>query len=142
VIRGRFWAHVMVSDGCWLWAGSVDSCGYGRWGSRLAHRLVYEALVGPIEGMYVLHRCDVPRCVSPGHLFLGTQADNMADMKSKGRWRYGGGHPEPALDREGVERAKQLRAAGSSFREIGLALGCSATTAFRVVQGRRLYAGT
>lgn len=82
---------VLKNDrGCWIWIRSVGSHGYGQvWkdGSlRLAHRVSYEVHRGPIpEGMVVMHTCDVPRCINPDHLMLGTAADNAADRDAKGR---------------------------------------------------------
>lgn len=65
--------------------------GYGlikrKDGTQLrAHRVAYELAYGEIpSGMFVCHRCDNPRCIRPSHLFLGSHAENMADMVIKGR---------------------------------------------------------
>lgn len=78
------------NTGCWLWCGTVNSDGYGqlRMAGRTtgAHRLSYEAFVGPVgPGLCVCHKCDVPCCANPDHLFLGTHADNAQDRSRKGR---------------------------------------------------------
>lgn len=89
----RFWSKVEKTDTCWIWTAAKIN-GYGVfWHSgknMKAHRLSYEAAFSPIPiGLYVLHHCDVPSCVNPAHLFLGTQRDNIQDMDSKGRGRRG-----------------------------------------------------
>lgn len=86
-----FWERVQKSDGCWLWIGPTHSPGgYGQFNNKrtrcYAHIASWILANGPIpDGLFVLHECDNPRCVRPGHLFLGTQGDNVRDMLSKGR---------------------------------------------------------
>lgn len=81
------------NSGCWLWVGQINTRGYGtlsKDGRRtLAHRVSYELHKGPItDGLLVCHKCDIPLCVNPYHLFLGTYSDNMYDSASKGRHCY------------------------------------------------------
>lgn len=98
----RFFTYVKKSDGCWLWQGGHLKSGYGNfklasYTMRLAHRVAYAIAYGPVpQGVNVLHHCDNPPCVRPDHLFLGTDADNVADMLAKGR-HYASTHPEKAL---------------------------------------------
>lgn len=80
----------ITESGCWIWTANSDKDGYGQFriGKKMMrpHRFSYEHFVGEIpNGMYVLHKCDIPSCVRPEHLFVGTQKDNVADMIKKGR---------------------------------------------------------
>ena len=95
----RFWARVERGDGCWEWRGTRRRDGYGQLmvnGKLIrAHRLAYELSVGPIPpGLSVCHRCDNPPCVRPDHLWLGSRAENLADMTAKGRRRHFMGRPQ------------------------------------------------
>ena len=82
----NFWAKVQKTGACWLWIAGKDYGGYGSFQHKRAHRLSYEMHVGPIpKGMFVCHSCDVPACINPAHLFLGTARDNVRDMIAKGR---------------------------------------------------------
>ncbi len=96
------------ANGCILWSGGKDPDGYGKTGtgggkvSLYAHRVAWELVHGPIpDGLRVLHRCDNPPCVNVEHLFLGTDADNVADRTSKNRQACG--------ERSGMARLKETQ---------------------------------
>lgn len=80
-------------DECWLWTAATQSKGYGVLGIgyprvALAHRIAWALFRFEIPARtHVLHRCDTPPCVNPGHLWLGDDADNAADREMKGRGR-------------------------------------------------------
>ncbi len=87
-------AHAPLDESCWIWTGACTG-GYGSFGvgSRTdgsartmpAHRFAWEAYRGNINGMWVLHKCDVKLCVRPNHLYLGTHADNTRDAVERGQ---------------------------------------------------------
>lgn len=85
-----FWAKVEKGERCWIFKGCKDKWGYGQHGYKAkrhqAHRFAYELTYGPIPaGKLIMHSCDVPACVNPAHLSLGTDATNLADAVAKGR---------------------------------------------------------
>jgi len=126
----RFFSFVADTDnnGCMPWMGSRLKRGYGKYhGPRvpgqnrypklLAHRVMWEIENGPIpEGMLVCHKCDVPACCNPQHLFLGTQQDNMADMASKGRSMHGEKSPHHKLTEADVLEIRSLCAVNNQTK--------------------------
>jgi hypothetical protein len=86
---------VEMPSGCIEWTRYTDHAGYGKLSVNSApvatHRLAWELANGPIpKGLGVLHRCDNPPCCNVAHLFLGTQVENIADMRAKDRDRTNG----------------------------------------------------
>ena len=130
------------SNGCWEWTGATAGKGYGfmkRPGERrqvYAHRLSYEIHCGVIpEGMQVCHSCDNMKCVKPTHLFLGTQKDNLQDMKSKDRHLHGERNKKHKLTTEKVLRIYALNSEGVSQNSIAKAFGVTQGLVWRILHG-------
>lgn len=147
----RFWPKVVFPqgfEGCWMWASALTRKGYGRFQvgrghddrrQVQAHRFAWELFNGPIpRGLVLCHRCDTPPCVNPGHLFLGTQADNVVDMVTKGRHRHGSvageAHPGAKLTAIDVAELRSRRRQGEHLRSLASAYGVSVTQVGRIVR--------
>lgn len=132
----------VTATGCWEYQGRKDLKGYTRIGigpeRMLTHRAAWMLRHGPIPaGLFVCHGCDNPPCCNPAHMFLGTAADNNADMAAKGRAHKTGMagelHPGSKLTRADVAEIRQLVAAGGLTQEqIGSRFGVGQTQVWRI----------
>jgi len=73
-----FWNNVNKVGSCWLWAGSIDKLGYGRYRLTYAHRYAYELHTGKMirDGRQVDHMCHNRACINPEHLRSVTNKQN------------------------------------------------------------------
>lgn len=141
----RFWKYVQRGnpDECWPWKGEVDKRGgYGVFWTKerkyKAHRYAYEATYGFPEKLHVLHHCDNPPCCNPAHLFLGTIADNNADMRHKLRHTFGEHHHQARLTEGQVMEIRKLAFDGQhDDKAIGEMFGICSSKITAIVNGRR-----
>lgn len=121
-----FWINTKRNGACLETLSAKNADGYGRFnlnGTTVsAHRYAYESMRGPIPvGSVVCHTCDNPACVRIEHLFVGTHADNMLDMKLKGRRigkMVGAQCPRARLSTRQVRAIRRARAAGCTLRSL------------------------
>lgn len=135
----RFWNKVDPTPTCWLWTRATNIQGYGRFwdGEKLvgAHRFSWELHNGSIPvGLFVLHQCDVPSCVNPDHLFLGTHRDNSQDKLNKNREAKGEMNGHAILAKEDV---LSIRASKLSQRTLARRYGVDQSTISLVVNHKR-----
>lgn len=138
----RIEIYTKRTEDCWLWIGYRDPQGYGRLnvGNRplLAHRLSYEQKYGSIpDGKILCHKCDNPQCVNPDHMFVGTQADNIADMEHKGRarkvGRAGSKHSMAVLSEA---QARKIKFGQEPASKMADRYGVTTTTIYEIRTGK------
>jgi hypothetical protein len=139
-LEDRFWSKVRIGDGCWEWQGGKFDNRYGaiKVAGRQcgAHRVAWELERGPIpNGMCVCHYCDNRACVRPGHLFIGTPADNNADKQAKGRQSRGEDIGGSKMTASAVREIRALVDCGASCRALARRYGVSASTIERIASG-------
>lgn len=134
----RFLSKVKPGNsGCHEWQAGLNRGGYGKIYFRgrcsyPAHRVAHQLFVGEIpQGLAVLHRCDNRKCVNPEHLFIGTGADNIADMDAKGRRGS-----RSKLSNTDAQAIKWCVAAGMSQERTGHLFGIDQTTVSKIWLGR------
>lgn len=134
------------NSGCWLWAAASSS--EGRYGCmrvgdtmRQAHRVAWQIYKGTIPpGMVVCHKCDTTHCVNPDHLFLGTQAENIADMDFKRR-RGITSHapddpPHSKLSPNQIPEVRRLCRSGIGQKKIAKMFGITQSAVSNINTGR------
>lgn len=134
------------SDACWLWTGSRRGGGYGQFKvasyiNTKANRVAYAVHYGVDPGsLNVLHSCDNPPCCNPRHLWLGTLAENSADMAAKGRWggseQQGDKNGNAKLKSSQVVEIKRLIASGKNNHEIARMFGVIHQTISSIKRGK------
>jgi hypothetical protein len=110
-VEDRFWSHVVKTPDCWLWNGKITKYKLFRLSTnkqiyvhifsfvlhnpKYAKTLLKQFSNSNRRLIQVCHSCDVQSCVNPMHLWLGTQKENLADMKIKGRGKWLSGSDNP-----------------------------------------------
>jgi hypothetical protein len=136
-LHEKLMARCDLSEGCWEWNHTMHPSGYGHvyhdGKYNLAHRMSYQAYLGSIEGSWVLHRCDNPKCINPDHLFLGDAKTNVEDKVTKGRQNRGVEHAKSKLTEDMV---KEIRASSESTYQLAHRLGVNPNTVWYARVGR------
>lgn len=142
-LQERLTAFVRVDpDGCWKFNGAILRNGYGlisdgNGNEIMAHRAAWTMFRGPIpDGLLVCHTCDHRYCINPDHLFLGTQKDNMRDMRSKheGTSQRGQNNRNAKLTPEQVNSIRQRK--GERQRALASEFGCSSANICNILHGK------
>lgn len=158
--REKFWArvnkegpvHPLLGTKCWLWVAGrfsgrtpearygqcyVSSTDGGKGQGQPAHRVAWKLEIGDPGDLSVLHRCDTPLCCRfDGHLFLGTQEDNVRDASTKSRIAHGSQNGNSSLSEEDVLQIRELHAKGAGLPQLSEQFKVSIPTVSTIVLGK------
>lgn len=149
-IEQKFWARVAFTanpDACWEWQSTLNPAGYGlinlggeKRKNFLAHRVAYTLTYGDIlDNLHVCHHCDNPKCCNPTHLFLGTDADNVADKLRKDRQPRGEAiHVHKLTEAQVIYVRKQCELGIVSQAQLARELGVSPGT-ISMIKKRKVW---
>lgn len=150
----RFWSnidrngpvpsHVPHLGNCWLWTAGKSHFGHGTFRYKgkmvVTHRVMWLEECGEIpDGLHVLHRCDIPNCVRPEHLELGTEADNVRHREERGRGNQQNGEQcgKTKYSDELVHKARALyKPRIFGYRAVGETLGIPSGSVPYLIHGR------
>lgn len=110
-LQDRVFRNVRKTEGCWFWDGLKNNLGYGRIRVKgrtvKAHRVMFELThnVTLTPEQVIRHSCDTPSCVNPAHLLIGSQLDNIADMRERKRHAHG----ETSYAKLTTDQVKEIR---------------------------------
>ncbi len=126
--------------GCWIYGSGLSGI-YGklRWNMKwiASHRASYEQFVGTITpGSIVCHKCDVPKCVNPDHLFLGTQADNIRDSFIKKRKPIGERNFFAKFTDDQIKEMRLLKKEGFTYLRLRRIFNCGITHIWSVLKNK------
>ena len=131
----------ITETGCWIWTGNSEVAGYGRLtvdGKIMkAHRAMYIAIHGEVpKGKIICHKCDVPACINPAHLYAGTLTDNLNDAYARGQRNKCENSSIPA---EIIKQIRSLKHSGESDKNISMITGVSRSHVNKVVRNVTRY---
>jgi hypothetical protein len=143
----RLWAKTAIKGptDCWEWQGWRHPKGHGQIGLGgrsvglgYTHRVAWEVTNGPVpHGLFVCHKCDNPPCVNPAHLFLGTPAENSADMAKKRRSTYGESAARAKLTEDDIRAIRDAIDDGLYQHAVAKQFGVSRSLVGLIAQRKR-----
>jgi len=136
---------IKMKNGCQLYTGQFSHNGYGKYSYKKngklfcvrTHRVSWISKNGNIpEGMHVCHKCDVPNCVNPDHLFVGTHSDNMKDRQDKKRCAFGERHHMSKVKSDAVVLMRKMRESGMTCEAIAEKIGVTKWMVSKCTSGK------